>query len=373
MRKLLLIFCGLFFLGHTLPASAQCTGCTQTISGIETLPYFVMAGTDLCITSTGDLQGDLVINGGNVCVEGTISSFNIQILSGSLLILSSGQVITNDFGMVEGQVTNNGLINAPQFGILGSNIDFTNLGTMTTTSFGVAFAGTGTPTNFTNQGTITCDNAAIDGSYFNNYGEMNVNVDYANNLGSTTWNTGQFTVGRDFGNVADVYTGCVISVGRDFANDGDITGPFGVCGGFSVVGITANTGNYGADGSSVDMCDAGGPPGGFDANTGTLGAGVTFCACPNPCSPVGINDLEEQVVFSVYPNPMMIESTITFDAVINTGVVSIYSIDGKQIKQIPFVNTNQIGINREGLSPGLYLLNVAFADGSVGTQQLVVE
>ena len=152
---------------------------------------------------------------------------------------------------------------------------------------------------------------------FNNVGDLTVNADFGNfDTTGNFNNTGNMSVGRDFGNFANFHTECMVSVGRDWANFDTISGPSAPpgCGGFTVVGASANFGWFAIDNSSLDMCDQGSPPLGFDLNTGTVGVNVSYCSCNNNCL-VGIDDHAVNSLgydLQVYPNPFSRIATIGF-------------------------------------------------------------
>lgn len=85
----------------------------------------------------------------------------------------------------------------------------------------------------------------------------------------------------DFTNQGTVLNWGVISV-ANFTNQGTITGPTATGRGrFRASGYTVNSGDFGADDSYLDFCDATPPAAagqGFDARGGTIGRNVTYCA-----------------------------------------------------------------------------------------------
>lgn len=85
--------------------------------------------------------------------------------------------------------------------------------------------------------------------------------------------------------------------------------------------------------------------------------------------PLGIGELNAADMASVYPNPanntlfVMNKTTTAFKS------VALTDITGKLLVQIPVVQQLQM-IDVSKLSPGMYLLNIIAADGSVATQKI---
>jgi hypothetical protein len=113
--------------------SAQnCTGCTTSISGNDTLSYNVGSGQVLCITGGGNFLGNITVNGGTVCVAGNFNPKSITFTSGvinnngnvsiaSSVTLPSGFAINNNAGAIlnvsadlnlnAGTLSNDGIVN----------------------------------------------------------------------------------------------------------------------------------------------------------------------------------------------------------------------------------------------------------------------
>ncbi|MBF9142548.1 T9SS type A sorting domain-containing protein [Hymenobacter properus] len=113
--------------------------------------------------------------------------------------------------------------------------------------------GSGSPSTFTNVGTITND------------GQINSTSGGFTNNG--TLNNGRAT----------------ISITGDFTNTGTVTGPAAPFrGSITATGVSVNSGTFGTTGR-LDFCDAGRPANGFDTAAGTIGSATTFClATPLP-------------------------------------------------------------------------------------------
>jgi N-acetylneuraminic acid mutarotase len=91
----------------------------------------------------------------------------------------------------------------------------------------------------------------------------------------------------------------------------------------------------------------------------------------------GINENQlNEGMMNIYPNPMVASATISLNAdfILNERLtLSIFDLNGKMIKQMEMKNENAIQIDRDGMSSGIYLVNIASADHGAVTKRLVVE
>ncbi|MFT5780237.1 MAG: hypothetical protein ACI837_003198 [Crocinitomicaceae bacterium] len=366
-KKLLFAFIGIC-LFTTNQVQAQCSSCTITISGTEILPQIVPVGVKLCITATGDLQGALLINGGEVCNEGSISSNGITLLDGTLT--STGTITSVNFAITAGTVDHQGISTIDSIGILGDYVDFNNSGTITSAALGITKTGPGLDPTVTNSGTWTMNNLGVYvGGVMNNTGNLIVSNDFGNFAAGTTTNSGYMSVGNDFGNTGDFYTDCIIPVGNDWGNDGVITGPMtGGCGGFNVTGISANAGDFAIDNSFLDMCPV------FTLNTGTLGSNVTICSCTNTClSTVSINSDELNYGVTLYPNPFSESATLTIENFqLENYTLSIYNVQGQLVREITDYYVDPIIIEQGNLSRGVFYYTVKTNLNTIASGKLVV-
>ncbi|MBN4072444.1 T9SS type A sorting domain-containing protein [Crocinitomix catalasitica] len=363
MKKMIFITALSLGLSNSVTVLAQCSGCTITISGIETLPQVVMAGTTLCITPTGNLQGDLGIFGGTVCNEGIISSFSIAQNGGTFN--NYGNIDGVDFAIHSGNFENYGSTILTDFGISGVDLTITNTGTFSCTDFAISKTTGGADPIFNNNGTINVFDMGIGiNTTFNNNGDLIVSNNYANSPTASFYNYGYMSVGYDFANDGNFHTECVVTVGNDWANDGVMTGPAaGSCGGFSVGSIAANTSDFAVDDSYLDMCVGGSS--GFDVNVGTLGTNVTTCSCSSICVSVAtIESKHELIKFKVYPNPFSEYAIIDLGSEVGSYRLGVFNLQGQLVKEIHGNQTKEIKINREDLPGGMYFFQLTL-NGSV--------
>lgn len=348
---------------------AQCTGCTTTISTATSTPQVVNAGQKLCITASGDLSGLLLVNGGEVCNEGTISSASIALTGGSIDNL--GTMDNNELGITDGTFTNGGVANIDSLAMEGASITVMNMGVLNSIAISQSVSGSGGIPALHNMApaTLTCDSIGVLGGEVHNHGSFTVNYDLGNYAPALFENHCTLTVGRHYGNTGTFMTEKMITVGGDFGNSGTITGPTIGCGGFSVTGGSLNSGDYGVDGSNLDICDGG--SGSFDANTGSLGSGVTICTCTDVCA-VGISEIAH-VALSVYPNPVNGFFTVSFDEVQSDITVRLMDSQGKLVWSVADQTVSSLRIDREGLDSGLYFLSVHQNGQIIAAEKIVLE
>ena len=234
-------FFGLICFISTQSLQAQCTLCTTTISTNSSASVEVDGAlAKLCITG-GTFTGSLTLkNGAGLCIAtgATFSPSSFTINGGSI-------------------VDNHGTWNSRGF-TLGFTLN--NYGAMTI-SGSMTINSTGSLTSSGSSLSIT-GSLQVDGD-LDITGDASVGgAMQINGSGNVTLNDGELTVAGSFGN-----NGTVSASGSSN------------CGQISVGGASTNQGNYGTDGSNLDICDASAADDGFDTNNGTVGGSVSNCTC----------------------------------------------------------------------------------------------
>ncbi len=85
---------------------------------------------------------------------------------------------------------------------------------------------------------------------------------------------------------------------------------------------------------------------------------------------------EGNISLIVYPNPFSLSTRIQIQSPtpINNGVLILYDLPGKEVKRIDHINSNQVIVQRDDLSPGIYIFHLFDGDGKgFGSGKLVVE
>ena len=88
------------------------------------------------------------------------------------------------------------------------------------------------------------------------------------------------------------------------------------------------------------------------------------------CSITSTSDLN-QVDFKMYPNPT--NGLLTIEAEENMYGLNVYNLIGQQVMNKAFNGAGVVSVNLEDLTPGLYTVNLTFADNKVSIQKLIVE
>jgi len=89
------------------------------------------------------------------------------------------------------------------------------------------------------------------------------------------------------------------------------------------------------------------------------------------CNVVGVEDQLVEVPMTVAPNPFSNRTVVTFHTEVN-GQVRLTNAVGQLVKSYR-VNGEQLVIERDGMTPGIYFLNVITKEGTSVAQKLVVE
>ncbi|MBX7180715.1 MAG: T9SS type A sorting domain-containing protein [Bacteroidia bacterium] len=311
---------------------SQCN-CTITISSINTSPWVVSTGQTLCITSTGQLVGNLLIDGGEVCNDGLITNNFVYITGGGQLINHSiGN--TCDSLLVAGlhsTFINSGSFNNERMAALDSGyIHNLSEGTLHCSFFGDSI------TRVDNEGVFRCDS------------------DFYNVTGAEFRNLGQLIVNRDFYNAtnATVMNNCLIQVERNFYNGGVMFAHVDLPAGcIRVGGDSYNAGDL----QLLSFWDSSSPTGDLDYESGT--SNLLINPCTASCS-VGLDELREGNPLEVYPNPC--ETNLTISGIKNGRELSfeLINIHG-QVLPLNFLKSeSNTVIKTHGLIPGIYGIKV---------------
>ncbi|MBL4623948.1 MAG: T9SS type A sorting domain-containing protein [Flavobacteriales bacterium] len=385
MKRIILL---LSMLSFGIAQAQNCTSCTVTISTLDATPQVVTTGMTLCIASGGELSGDIVISGGIVCIEGTLSSTNIAMTGGT--IENYGVIFSEKLGMSGGEINNyaNASVSIDSVGI-NSNGAITNEGQWNSNDMGLSksVVGTSQPVwNNIGSASLTVDSLGVDdwtmnleGSFVVNYAMGVTNGAVINNNGlfdvwgdlgnsATINNHDQMTVGRDLGNSGTLHNTCTIYVMRHFASSGTCTGPTASCASIAVDSSSANSGDFGADGSNLDFCDN---AAGFDGNVGTIGPNVTYCSCNSTCNNASaISSAEYQNELTVFPNPFSSSTVFTMKEE-GAYSLSIYDVKGQLMKTEKFKG-NRIEISSHELVDGVYFYQIRGTNDYTNVGKLVV-
>lgn len=125
----------------------SCASCNENVTDYNAGSYTITTGQTFCVDSTGNFEGNLVLNGGTLCVKGVFKAKIFSFTSGTILnsgnfssgalTLGSGKNLQNISGGVinftgnvtlsGGQITNDGILNVRQT-LTNTSGTFTNAG-----------------------------------------------------------------------------------------------------------------------------------------------------------------------------------------------------------------------------------------------------
>src|SRR5689334_24380785 len=74
--------------------------------------------------------------------------------------------------------------------------------------------------------------------------------------------------------------------------------------------------------------------------------------------PTGINELSNESIFGVYPNPSSGDFTITFPQTIANGNIEIINIEGKIIYTENVINISKKDIHLKNIPEGMYFVKI---------------
>jgi hypothetical protein len=347
-------------------------------------------GVNASFTNNGTTTlRNLLLSNGSFSNSG---DFNVKVISNSIILNNTGNVIGVDSLLNLGTLNNDGTINIMTF--LNNNT-INNYGTIQgLTTVVDSMWNEGTFLNdagallkadsATNNGLFT-NNGAIEYFQFTNYvngvftNNNSLSFDDITNLGDFTnngnmtgshsmWNvedfdntsSGQITLTTSFlnadslSNTATFNNDGSFDMGDSFYNFNDITGSS--TGSFTMQDSSYNSGTMTG---SFDFCDATPAPSSpyIDINFGTVDPLITYC------TNVGVNE-NELLDFTIYPNPT--------SGIVNIGktnqYVEVYNIEGKKVID---EYSNQVDL--ESYQSGIYYLIIKDDSGRQVFKEKIVK
>ncbi|MGZ4033833.1 MAG: peptidoglycan DD-metalloendopeptidase family protein [Bacteroidia bacterium] len=90
------------------------------------------------------------------------------------------------------------------------------------------------------------------------------------------------------------------------------------------------------------------------------------------CVATGIAESADLTGIRIYPNPFSSSVTIQFNQIIHNGEITIYNVFGQIIKTIKNISGQEIKLNRDNLSAGIYFISLAEQNKIISTNKLVI-
>lgn len=347
-------------------------------------------GVNASFTNNGTTTlRNLLLSNGSFSNSG---DFNVKVISNSITLNNTGNVIGVDSLLNLGTLNNDGTINIMTF---FNNNTINNYGTiqgLTTVVDSMWNEGTflndvgallkaDRATNnglFTNNGTLEYFQFTnfVNGVFTNNnalsFDDITNLGDFTNNgnmVGShSMWNvedfdntsSGQITLTTSFLNADSTASGAIFNndgsfdIGDSFYNFNDITG--GSTGSFTMQDTSYNSGTMTG---SFDFCDATPAPSSpyVDINLGTVDPLITYC------TNVGVKE-SELLGFIIYPNPTT--------GLINIGnanqYIEVYNIEGRKV-----IDKYSNQVNLENYQSGIYYLIIKDDSGRQVFKEKVIK
>jgi hypothetical protein len=89
-------------------------------------------------------------------------------------------------------------------------------------------------------------------------------------------------------------------------------------------------------------------------------------------SPSGIASITDNNTAKVYPNPFSLNTTFLLPTEVSTGMLSLYDITGREVRQVPF-SGKQVTVERGNLGTGIYFYRIVNENNVTMTGKLVIE
>lgn len=90
------------------------------------------------------------------------------------------------------------------------------------------------------------------------------------------------------------------------------------------------------------------------------------------CSVIGVDEINLEEPLSIYPNPITNEAILKSEIIKSGAIVHFYNYSGDLVKSVYGLDSNQILIDRTGLSAGLYLLRIEQDNKIIGSVKIII-
>jgi Secretion system C-terminal sorting domain len=88
---------------------------------------------------------------------------------------------------------------------------------------------------------------------------------------------------------------------------------------------------------------------------------------------LGVKTLDfDNTTTKLYPNPFSAATNLQINAPVTDATLTLFNVYGQQVQQIKNISEQNVVIHRDGLSNGVYLLQLTEADKLIGTEKLVL-
>jgi len=89
--------------------------------------------------------------------------------------------------------------------------------------------------------------------------------------------------------------------------------------------------------------------------------------------PLSNSTFTSKILFNIYPNPFTTRTTLKLNSILQDGTVAIYNSYGQQIRKIKHIHDSVVVIEKDNLTPGIYLLQLTDGDSKTVTRKLILK
>lgn len=134
---------------------------------------------------------------------------------------------------------------------------------------------------------------------------------------------------------------------------------------------------WGSDETPPEECGVDNGQGGFnrqlEANTDTILGAVVYAACDISVASSISDDLNAGQAFTIAPNPFTVSATISFSNADRTAyTVDVMNLAGQVVKRFENVTGQEVTIDNNNMTPGMYLVSFSNEAGERYTQKLIM-
>jgi|GEM_PF-4775287 len=98
---------------------------------------------------------------------------------------------------------------------------------------------------------------------------------------------------------------------------------------------------------------------------------TSVCLLSFPCT-TGIENLEDQPSFSIYPNPFSSETVLHSEIPFHDLTIKVFNLLGKQVKQLNHLSGDKITLKREDLLPGVYFMQLLEKNKVIAIRRAII-
>jgi hypothetical protein len=86
---------------------------------------------------------------------------------------------------------------------------------------------------------------------------------------------------------------------------------------------------------------------------------------------IGLSEIQKEII-RISPNPMIAQTTLFVDKIMQSATVTVYNVFGQQVKQINNVYGHMVTLFRDDLPSGFYSVTLTQGQRIIATEKLVI-